>query len=166
MDTRFGIQPERPGYFNANYPIINQNVNRQPQFANPMQPPMPVVQYVPDEMTAKRGQFPMDGTPVIYINENAQEIYMRYLNLNDGTVPFKKFAIVEDKQPVFATADDIGALRNEIQKLRDELGGMRSESNIDSVNDSDAKRRKHAANSTNVHTEESSGNACSANDPR
>lgn len=123
-------------YFNAGYtpPMypIQQPYPMQPQqLPQPMQqPPMqqpqpytPTMQYVPDEMTARRSQFTMDGKPTFYLNENHREIYMKSLNMENGSINFAVFRSDGGTPTEYATAEDLAKLRGEFDELKKALGG-------------------------------------------
>ena len=84
-------QPPVPGYFNINYSVSQMQI---PQ----IQQPLPTITSVPDELTARNAQFPMDGSPVYFINANGQEIYFKQLSMANGSVLFHKF--VQTRQQI------------------------------------------------------------------
>lgn len=98
MSAAYGYpypQPPVQGYFNANYMPQQQFQQPNPQ---PVQHGLRLTQ-VPDELTALNAQFPMDGSPVFFINANGQEIYSKQLSLSNGSVIFKKFREVKEAKP-------------------------------------------------------------------
>lgn len=118
MSATYGYpypQPPVPGYFNTNY-MPQQQFTQNPQ---PMQHGMKLTQ-VPDELTALNAQFPMDGSPVFFINSNGQEIYSKQLSMANGSVIFKKFREVKDakpNEPSFVTHAEMNKKLDEIYQL-------------------------------------------------
>ena len=87
-------QPPVPGYFNINYSVSQMQI---PQ----IQQPLPTITNVPDELTARNAQFPMDGSPVYFVNANGQEIYFKQLSMANVSVIFQRFR----RAPLLASAN-------------------------------------------------------------
>lgn len=115
MSATYGYpypQPPVPGYFNTNY-------MPQQQYQQPVQQGMRLTQ-VPDELTALNAQFPMDGSPIFFINSNGQEIYSKQLSMANGSVIFRKFRELKEEKPnapSFVTHAEMDKKLDEIYQL-------------------------------------------------
>lgn len=106
-------QPAVPGYFNTNYMPPQQ-----------METKIMSITQVPDELTALNAQFPMDGSPVFFVNSNGVEIYSKQLSMANGSVIFKRYRLTEDAKPdqqAFVTHDEMDVKIKEIYSLLDSL---------------------------------------------
>lgn len=115
-------QPAVPGYFNANYmPPQPQMMQMAQQLQPQMQPQNnPMLLSVPDELTARNAQFPMDGSPAYFINANGQEIYSKQLSMANGSVIFRRFRREEEAKPeapAYVTHDEMNAKLSELYQL-------------------------------------------------
>lgn len=106
-----------PGYFNTNYMPQQQ----QPQFQAQGQPQQGVTMtQVPDELTALNAQFPMDGSPVYFINANRREIYSKQLSMANGSVIFQRYRLEENagaSQNGYVTRGEMDAKLDELYQL-------------------------------------------------
>lgn len=106
-------QPPVPGYFNTNYSVSQMQI---PQ----IQQPAPTITSVPDELTARNAQFPMDGSPVYFVNANGQEIYSKQLSMANGSVIFQRFRRAEEQKPEtsnYVTREELETKINELYQL-------------------------------------------------
>lgn len=135
MSATYGYpypQPPVPGYFNANYMPLPQQQQFQQSSSQPVQQGVRLTQ-VPDELTALNAQFPMDGSPVFFINSNGQEIYSKQLSLSNGSVIFKKFREVKEakpeaKDPGYVTHAEMNQKLEEIYNL---LGAVTAPASVE-----------------------------------
>lgn len=120
-------QPNVPGYFNTNY------MPPQPQFQQVQQnaPPQNMgLTQVPDELTALNAQFPMDGSPVFFINANGHEIYSKQLSMSNGSVIFHRYKREETAQKPengYVTRAEMDAKLDELYQL---LGAATAPANV------------------------------------
>ena len=65
----------------------SQDMYNSRQYPQPQQPrpQFPQVITVPDELTARSAQIPMDGTDPYFFNSQAGEIYAKRLSMVDGS---------------------------------------------------------------------------------
>lgn len=121
------LQPNVPGYFNTNYmPPQQPQFQQTPQNA-PAQS-MGLTQ-VPDELTALNAQFPMDGSPVFFINANGREIYSKQLSMSNGSVIFHRYKREEAAQKPengYVTRAEMDAKLDELYQL---LGAVTAPAN-------------------------------------
>ena len=85
-----------------------------------IQQPAPTITSVPDELTARNAQFPMDGSPVYFINANGQEIYSKQLSMANGSVIFQRFRRVEEQKPEtpnYVTREELESKIGELYQL-------------------------------------------------
>ena len=82
----------------------------------------PTLISVPDELTARNAQFPMDGSPVYFINSSTQEIYSKQLSMANGSVIWHRYKRdVESKtaEPAYVTREELDAKIEELYQLLD-----------------------------------------------
>lgn len=107
--------PQVPNYFNANYmPPVPQVPTQQ------LQAPAPALISVPDELTARNAQFPMDGTPAYFVNANGAEIYSKQLSMADGSVIFRRYKREETTKPeapAYVTREELNAKMDELHQM-------------------------------------------------
>lgn len=119
-------QPPVPNYFNTNYmpPQLQPIQQQQPvqQVHQIQQASAPTLISVPDELTARNAQFPMDGSPVYFINVNNQEIYSKQLSMANGSVIWHRYRRdPENKtaEPAYVTREELDAKIEELYQLLD-----------------------------------------------
>lgn len=114
-------QPAVPNYFNANYmPQTYQQQTYQQQTGQAAQR----LTQVPDELTALNAQFPMDGSPVYFINANEQEIYSKQLSMANGSVIFRKYRQIEDAKPAEKAYVTHGEMDKKFDEIYQYLGAL------------------------------------------
>lgn len=108
--------PQTPSYFNTNY--MPPQVQQMPQAQVPQGPSLISV---PDELTARNAQFPMDGSPVYFVNSNGAEIYSKQLSMADGSVIFRRYKREQEPQnpaaPAYVTREELNAKLEELYQL-------------------------------------------------
>lgn len=114
-------QPNNPYGYRPPTPPRNAYNSYQ---MNPSTPPGSVIQFVPDELSARKASFPMDGSAAYFVCEPLGEIYTKRLDLSDGKMVFEKFVKTSSAPPQYATQDDLARLK---QELYDCIGGMNGE---------------------------------------
>lgn len=86
----------------------------------------PAIMQVPDELTARSAQIPMDGSNTFFFNENAGEIYTKRLSMVDGSIIFEAYKKRECELPVkerYATVAQLDEIAARLTKLEASEGG-------------------------------------------
>lgn len=113
--------PQTPSYFNTNYmpPQMPQAMS-MPAAQMPV-PSAPALITVPDELTARNAQFPMDGNPAYFVNANGTEIYSKQLSMADGSVIFRRYKreaeTAKADAPAYVTREELDAKMEELYQM-------------------------------------------------
>lgn len=95
-------------------------------FSQPQQPcPPPVKPFasvlpVPDELTARSAQIPMDGSDTFFYNKSSGEIYVKRLSMVDGSIVFESYKRRESEFPAkerYATVAQLDEISERLKKL-------------------------------------------------
>ncbi len=100
----------------------SQDLYNSRQYPQPQQPrpQYPQVIAVPDELTARSAQIPMDGTDTFFHNAQAGEIYTKRLSMVDGSICFdvyKKRAPEYPEKERYATVAQLDEISARLKKL-------------------------------------------------
>lgn len=91
-----------------------------------MQKPFPSIVPVPDELTARSAQIPMDGSNTFFLNEKAGEIYAKRLSMVDGSIIFEAYKRRECELPAkerYATVAQLDEITARLKRLEMPEGG-------------------------------------------
>lgn len=131
-----------PYQYMAPQPYYQQMFGQPMQMQQPAQATMQPTQMsaapagLPGRMVTSREEalgVPADfsGQPMVFPDLAHGSIYLKQFNAQTGASEFKEFRAVEiseadTKKPSFASAEDLQGLRDEMQKLREELEAVKA----------------------------------------
>lgn len=80
----------------------------------------PTIMQVPDELTARSAQIPMDGSETYFLNKDSGEIYSKRLSMVDGSIVFECYKKREPEFPEkerYATIAMLDELSERLKRL-------------------------------------------------